>query len=181
MGLRRKSICMLSAGVVLGSVSPLAVMAQEQVTTVEEITVTAQRREESLQETPIAITAFSKRQLETKRVENVMDLLNQVPSVNLAPWAGSRVAPNLFIRGMGNLNTQSTNDMATGIYIDGVPVGRGIGLATDLADLERVEVLRGPQGTLWGRNTTAGAISFITEKPNDEFGGSVQLLSLIHI
>ncbi len=175
MGLRRKSICMLSAGVVLGSVSPLAVMAQEQVTTVEEITVTAQRREESLQETPIAITAFSKRQLETQRVENVMDLLNQVPSVNLAPWAGSRVAPNLFIRGMGNLNTQSTNDMATGIYIDGVPVGRGIGLATDLADLERVEVLRGPQGTLWGRNTTAGAISFITEKPNDEFGGSVQL------
>ncbi|MBK7170225.1 MAG: TonB-dependent receptor plug domain-containing protein [Gammaproteobacteria bacterium] len=102
---RGKSLCMLSAGVMLGSASPLVAMAQEQITTVEEITVTAQRREESLQDTPIAITAFSKRQLETQRVENVMDLLNQVPSVNIAPWAGSRVAPNLFIRGMGNLNT----------------------------------------------------------------------------
>lgn len=122
----------------------------------QEVIVTAQKREESLQETPIAITAFSAQQLETQRVTNVMDLLNKAPSVNLAPFAGTRVAPNLFIRGMGNLNAQITKDMATGIYIDGVPVGRGVGLAVDIADLERVELLRGPQGTLWGRNTTAG-------------------------
>ena len=175
MKISRKSICILTAGSFFGSGMPASAVGQELVTAIEEITVTAQRREESLQETPIAITAFGKRQLETQRISNVMDLLNKVPSVNLAPWAGSRVAPNLFIRGMGNLNTQSTNDMATGIYIDGVPVGRGVGLATDFADLERVEVLRGPQGTLWGRNTTAGAISFITQKPDDELGGSVQL------
>ncbi|MEI2790168.1 MAG: TonB-dependent receptor plug domain-containing protein [Steroidobacteraceae bacterium] len=143
--------------------------------TIEEIIVTAQRREESLQATPIAITAFSTRELETQRVSNVMDLLNKVPSLNLAPFAGTRAAPNLYIRGMGNLTGQSTKDIPTGIYIDGVPVGRNIGLALDMADLERVEVLRGPQGTLWGRNTTAGAINFITRKPDDDLAFGVQL------
>lgn len=142
---------------------------------IEEITVTAQRREESLQETPIAITAFTSRDLETQRVSNVMDLLNKVPSVNLAPFAGTRAAPNLFIRGMGNLNAQTTKDLATGIYVDGVPVGRAVGLAVDIADLERVEVLRGPQGTLWGRNTTAGAINFVTQKPDDQLSFKTQL------
>lgn len=141
----------------------------------EEVTVTAQRREESMQETPIAITAFTARDLETQRINNVMDFVNKAPSVNLAPFAGTRVAPNLFIRGMGNLAAQITKDNATGIYIDGVPVGRGIGLAVDIADLERVELLRGPQGTLWGRNTTAGAINFITKKPEDELSFAAQL------
>lgn len=148
---------------------------QQRATVLEEVVVTAQKREESLQDTPIAITAFGARALENQRISNVMDLSNKVPALTLVPFAGTRVAPNLFIRGMGNLNTQSTNDMATGIYIDGVPVGRGIGLATDFADLERIEVLRGPQGTLWGRNTTAGAISFITEKPRNELSGQMQL------
>ncbi len=143
--------------------------------TIEEVVVTAQKREELLEDIPIAITAFTADDLATQRVTNVMDLLNQVPSLNLAPFAGTRNAPNLFIRGMGNLNAQSTNDMATGIYLDGVPIGRPIGLAVDLADLERVEVLRGPQGTLYGRNTTAGAINFITRRPDDQLAGGVQL------
>jgi iron complex outermembrane receptor protein len=141
----------------------------------EEVIVTAQKREESLQETPIAITAFTARELEAQRVSNVMDLLNKAPSVNLAPFAGTRAAPNLFIRAMGNLNAQTTASMATGIYIDGVPVGRSMGLAADIADLERVELLRGPQGTLWGRNTTAGAINFITRKPDDNLSFGAQL------
>ena len=141
----------------------------------EEVIVTAQKREESLQETPIAITAFTARDLESQRVSNVMDLMNKAPSVNLVPFAGTRVAPNLFIRGMGNINAQTTKDNAAGIYIDGVPVGRSVGLAADIADLERVELLRGPQGTLWGRNTTAGAINFITRKPDDELSFGLQL------
>jgi len=152
------------------------VCAQEaEVATLEEVTVTAQRREESMQETPIAITAFAGEALEAQRVTNVMDLMNKVPSLTLVPFAGTRAAPNLFIRGMGNLNAQTTKDNATGIYIDGVPVGRSIGLATDIADLERVEVLRGPQGTLWGRNTTAGAINFITKRPDDQLSFGVRL------
>ena len=155
--------------------APSPAAGESSVGTLEEITVTAQRREESLQVTPIAITAFSTQDLETQRVSNVLDLLNKAPSVNLAPFAGTRVAPNLFIRGMGNLNAQSTKDMATGIYIDGVPVGRAIGLAADIADLERVELLRGPQGTLWGRNTTAGAINFVTRKPDEDLSFAAQL------
>ena len=172
MNFRRKPLFVAGASLLLGATMPLYTLAQG--VTVEEIIVTAQKREESLQDAPIAITAFSARDIENQRITSVMQLTN-VPSINLAPWAGSRVAPNLFIRGMGNLNTQATNDMATGIYIDGVPVGRGVGLATDIADLERVEVLRGPQGTLWGRNTTAGAINFVTRRPDSEFGGKVQL------
>ncbi len=143
--------------------------------TLEEIIVTAQKRMESLQVAPIAITAFSARDLETQRVSSVMDLVNKAPAITLAPFAGTRAAPNLFIRGMGNLNAQSTKDMATGIYVDGVPLARAMGLAVDIADLERVELLRGPQGTLWGRNTTAGAINFVTRKPDDEFSFSSQL------
>ncbi|MGD9597688.1 MAG: TonB-dependent receptor [Steroidobacteraceae bacterium] len=143
--------------------------------TIQEVIVTAQKREESLQETPIAITAFTSRDLDAQRVTNTLDLLNKVPSLNLAPFAGTRAAPNLYIRGMGNLIASTTKDMATGIYIDGVPVARAVGLATDIADLERVEVLRGPQGTLWGRNTTAGAINFITQKPDDELSFGAQL------
>ena len=169
----RKPLFVACAGVLLVAATPIPALAQGPV--LDEIIVTAQKREESLQETPIAITAFSANDLETQRVTNIMHLLNKVPSLALAPWAGSRVTPNLFIRGMGNLNTQSTNDMATGIYMDGVPVGRGVGLAADIADLERVEVLRGPQGTLWGRNTTAGAINFVTKRPDADFGGKLQL------
>jgi len=149
--------------------------AQDNALVLEEVVVTAQKREELLQDTPIAITAMSARELETRRISSVMDLMNQAPAVTIAPFAGTRVAPNLFVRGMGNLNAQSTNDMATSIYVDGVPVGRGIGLALDVADLERVEVLRGPQGTLYGRNTTAGAINLITRRPDDEFSLGLQL------
>lgn len=153
--------------------APIA--GEQSANVIEEVLVTAQKREESLQDTPIAMTAFSSRDLERQHVNGVMDLFNKIPSVNLAPFVGTRMAPNLFIRGMGNLNAQSTKDMATGIYIDSVPVGRSVGLATDLADLERVEVLRGPQGTLWGRNTTAGAINFITKKPDESLSFGAQV------
>lgn len=135
----------------------------------EEIMVTAERRRESLQKVPIALTALKSRDLEYFQVANVMHLAGIVPSVSVVPFAGSKAAPNLFIRGMGGTDTQTTKDNAAGIYLDGVPVGRGTGLAADIADLERVEVLRGPQGTLYGRNTTAGAINFINHQPGPNF------------
>lgn len=135
----------------------------------EEVIVTAQRREESLQKTPIAITAFGGEALQELRITDVMDLANNAPSIMITPFAGSKATPNTFIRGMGNIDHQMTKDNAVGVYIDGVPVGRNQGLAADLADLERVEILRGPQGTLYGRNATAGAINLITAKPHGEF------------
>lgn len=134
----------------------------------EEVFVTAQRREESLQDIPIAVSAFDSRQLESINAYALDDLQGYVPSFYTAPFAASVATPAVFIRGMGNVGVQTTKDGAVGIYLDGVAVGRATGLSLDVADLERVEVLRGPQGTLYGRNTTAGAINYITRKPNDE-------------
>ena len=137
-------------------------------TGLEEIIITAQMRRELLQQTPIALTAITPRELEVRQINNVLDLANQLPSVSIVPFSGNRAAPNLSIRGAGNIDSQTTKDNSMGFYIDGVPVGRSVGLAADVADLERVELLRGPQGTLYGRNTTGGAINFITAKPDRE-------------
>ncbi|MBP9800390.1 MAG: TonB-dependent receptor [Sterolibacterium sp.] len=134
----------------------------------EEIIVTAQKRREPLQKTPLAITALSSRTLEEQGIDNTMALANQLPSLVMVPFTGNRAAPNMAIRGMGNLDAQTTKDAANGVYIDGVPVSRSVGLAADIADLERVELLRGPQGTLYGRNTTGGAINFITVRPEKD-------------
>lgn len=161
-----------------------SVVAQAEVGQLEEVIVTAQKRQEPLQKTPLAITAITGRELEAMRVDNTMDLAHQLPSLVMFPFTGNRAAPNMSIRGMGNLDSQTTKDGANGIYIDGVPVGRTVGLAADVADLERVELLRGPQGTLYGRNTTGGAINFITVRPEKTFSfeqsltaGSYGLLS----
>ncbi|QDX82657.1 hypothetical protein B9N43_16305 [Denitratisoma sp. DHT3] len=135
----------------------------------EEIIVTSERRQASLQKTSIALTAFQEHDLERHRIANVMDLAGIVPSLSVIPFTGSKAAPILFIRGMGGTDTQTTKENAAGIYMDGIPIGRGTGLAADIVDLERVEVLRGPQGTLYGRNTTAGAINFIRRQPGPDF------------
>lgn len=138
----------------------------------EEVVVTAQRKEESLQDTPIAVSAFGVQDLERMAITDLTDLGDLVPSLAVTPFAGDRASPILFIRGMGVVNIQTTQDSAVGLYIDGVPIGRASGLANDIAELERIEVLRGPQGTLYGRNTTGGAINFVTRKPHDQFGFS---------
>lgn len=136
----------------------------------EEITVTAQKREQSLQEIPIAVSAFNTQQLEELNVTSLDDLNGQVPSFQAPPFAASTATPTIYIRGMGNVGVQTTKDGAVGVYLDGVALGRATGLSLDVADLERIEILRGPQGTLYGRNTTAGAINYITRKPHDEWG-----------
>lgn len=136
----------------------------------EEVVVTAQKRAESLQDTPISMAAFSGDTLDRMGVSSVMDIDKTVPNVVLNPFPASRTAVTAFIRGVGNVDLQITKDAAVGIYVDGVFLGRASGLATDIADLERVEVLRGPQGTLYGRNTTGGAINMITAKPEQELG-----------
>lgn len=171
---RKLALTTAIASALTGTMSGLA-RGQGATDALEEIIVTAQKREEPLQKIPIAITALGDRELENLRVTNVMDLASKAPSVVITGFAASRATPNLFIRGMGNLDHQMTKDNAAGIYMDGVPVGRNQGLAADIADLERVEVLRGPQGTLYGRNTTAGAVNFITRKPEKDFSFSQQV------
>jgi iron complex outermembrane receptor protein len=136
----------------------------------EEVIVTAEKRSESLQETPISISAFDAGMIDDLGVSDLSDLNGLAPNFTITPFPNSRSALVLFMRGVGNNENQITQDPAVGVYMDGVYIGRSAGLASDVADLERIEVLRGPQGTLYGRNTTGGAVNMITSKPRGEFG-----------
>jgi iron complex outermembrane receptor protein len=145
-------------------------------TTLEEVVVTAQRRAASVQETPISMEAFSSDKLEQRGISGVEDLAANVPSMVIEPHPLSNTTLRITIRGVGVTDAQVTQDPAVGIYLDGVYIARSAGLALELADLERIEVLRGPQGTLYGRNTTGGAVSLVTRRPSmDGFSMSHQL------
>jgi iron complex outermembrane receptor protein len=137
----------------------------------EMVVVTAQFRAESLQDTPIAITAYNAQSIESMGLISAKDIGLASPSLQMPAYPFSSNNLGLFIRGIGNADSiVLTKDNTVGVYYDGVYAARSTGLLADLADLERVEVLRGPQGTLYGRNTTAGAINFITSKPTGELG-----------
>jgi len=134
----------------------------------EDIVVTAQKREESLQKVPISIVSLSTARLADLNVQRFTDLGFTVPNLRLSQHPTTVFSTRLFIRGIGNNDAQITQDPAIGIYQDGVYVARSTGLAFDFGDVERVEVLRGPQGTLYGRNTTGGAINIVTRRPKGE-------------
>ncbi|WP_380873991.1 hypothetical protein ACFB49_45090 [Sphingomonas sp. DBB INV C78] len=135
----------------------------------EDIVVTAQRREESLQSVPVAVTAVGSETLAALRVANIRNLSGLAPSLQVTAQ-GQQSIPLISIRGISSGTSTNSVDPKVGIYLDGVYVGRSVGAIFDLADIERVEVLRGPQGTLFGRNATGGALSLITATPTGEFG-----------
>jgi iron complex outermembrane receptor protein len=139
----------------------------------EVITVTARRTEESLQRVPAAVTAFSERSLERIQAQDPTGLQGAVPNLNIVQGRGSSNATNIYIRGVGQPDALQTFDPAVGVYIDGVYYSRIRGTQIDLLDLQRVEVLRGPQGTLYGKNTIGGALSFVTRRPGNEFHANV--------
>lgn len=156
--------------VVAGSASP-AIAVAASTGHLEEVVVTAQKREENLQETPLSITALSDTALEKRGITNTADLMGEIPSVAGFESPGSRGTTGLTIRGMASGAPANLSvDPAIGIYLDGVFVGKNVGSAMDVAELERVEIVRGPQGTLYGRNATGGAVNFISKKPTGEFG-----------
>ena len=135
----------------------------------EEVLVTAQKRSESLQDTPVAVTAYNELSLENLGIVNMADLSIAAPSLQSYDFPTSSNNLALFIRGLGNLDSQTlTTDNPVGIYVDDIYIARSTGAMVDLLDLERVEILRGPQGTLYGRNSSAGAVKFITKKPASE-------------
>jgi iron complex outermembrane receptor protein len=137
---------------------------------VEEIVVTAQKRSEKIQATPLSITAFSAADLEKMGFTNFADLTNKVPSLAITPYAFAGSILEVFIRGVGQSDVVNiSRDPGVGIYLDDVYLARSTALTTDLGDIERVEVLRGPQGTLYGRNTIGGAIKFVTATPSGKF------------
>jgi len=150
--------------------SPRA-LAQEGV--LEEVIVTARKREESLQETPVAVTALSADTLRDAGIRNLAQLNQIVPNIEVASANGNAPLANIYIRGVGQRNTGPNIDSGVGIYIDEVYVGRPDGALLDIYDIQSVQVLRGPQGTLFGKNTTGGALVFTTRSPVDEFEASL--------
>jgi iron complex outermembrane receptor protein len=149
--------------------------ADEQVDsgTTEDIVVTARRTEETLQRVPASVSAFNERALERLQAQDTTGLQGAVPNLNIAQGRGSSNATNIYIRGVGQPDALQTFDPAVGVYVDGVYFSRIRGTQLDLLDLQRVEVLRGPQGTLYGKNTIGGAISLITRRPSQEFRGGL--------
>jgi iron complex outermembrane receptor protein len=147
---------------------------EQDVTRLEEIIVTARKVEEDLQKTPIAITALSGSALEDRQVFRT-DVLDQVvPNLqfaNNAPLAGNNSSSQVFIRGIGQTDPTSTVDPGVGLYIDDVYIGNAVGASMALRDVANVQVLRGPQGTLFGRNTIGGAVLITTTDPGDDVGG----------
>lgn len=140
-----------------------------------EIVVTAQRREENVQDVPISITAISGNQLKALNIQDAQRIVDFVPGLKAAGLGGAGGPPFFNIRGISFIDFSGINEASVALYVDDVyQVAQGAG-TQQVFDLERVEVLRGPQGTLFGRNSTAGVIQYITRKPTDEFQGEMSL------
>ena len=134
-----------------------------------DIIVTAQKREENLQDVPVAVTALSAEQIQTQRIQDVNDLATKVPSLTILKGAGGD-APFITMRGSLSATPSNPNaDKSASFYMDGVYLGNMSGIAFDISDIERIEVIRGPAGTLFGTNSTAGAINYITSSPKGKF------------
>ena len=152
--------------------TPLLAQDAEQSGGIAEIVVTAQKRAENVQDVPIAISAFTAESLQERAVGSVSQLSAIAPNVNLdagTPFSGSTAVLAAYIRGIGSDDFAFNIDPGVGIYLDGVYLARTVGANQDLLDVERVEILKGPQGTLFGRNTIGGAISIVTADPGDAF------------
>ena len=135
-----------------------------------DIVVTAQKRAESLQSLPLAVSAVSAQTIEAKGIADISTLTAVAPSIAVTTAPASTANTSVFIRGVGDQEPILTADAPVSIYVDGIVLGRSTGAIFDLVDLERIEVLRGPQGTLYGRNTIGGAVNFITARPAETFG-----------
>ncbi|MEF9977609.1 MAG: TonB-dependent receptor plug domain-containing protein, partial [Thermomonas sp.] len=143
-------------------------------TTLEGIKVTARKREETLQEVPVAVTAFTADSLDKLNVEDLSDLDAQVPNLTIYAARGSSSTLTAYIRGVGQSDPLWGVDPGVGIYMDDVYIARPQGALLDVFDVDRIEVLRGPQGTLYGKNTMAGVLNINTRKPTFHREGSIQ-------
>ncbi|WP_162806779.1 TonB-dependent receptor [Sphingosinicella terrae] len=137
-------------------------------TGLEEIVVTARRRDERLLDVPLAVTALDEQWIEDRAVTSVENLAGAAPNVTIVQ--GYAATSNLAIRGGATINPSTSFEPTVGLYVDGVYIGKAAGSAFDISDIEHIEVLRGPQGTLYGRNTLSGAINITTRRPTGEFG-----------
>ena len=177
--MRKTQAVLISATLAFNSFVSTVISAESRVDALlEEVVVTARKREEGLQEAPISISAFNGDSLEYRGVTNIGQIADFTPNLtfqNNPSFGGSSNAASVFLRGVGQKEFLPTTEPGVGIYIDGVYIARSVGAILDLIDVERIEVLRGPQGTLFGRNTIGGAISLTTKKPAEELGGNISV------
>jgi len=161
----RAALLAATASSALGAASARAetVVAAAAAGAVEEVVVTAERRETRLQDTPIAISAFSDRALADRKIDNIRDLAGQVPNLTISRVTISHTTQTYSLRGVGE--SDPIQEPVLAVYVDDVYIPRQIGSMIEFNDLERIEVLRGPQGTLYGRNSSAGALRIITRDP----------------
>ena len=149
---------------------PVAAAPAGAATGLNEIVVTAQKREQRLVDVPISITAVSPNILKANRITQVTELGAVVPGLSARPSAGGAGIPSFTMRGVVSYGVVPGSDKSISLYLDGVYIGATAGTDTNLPEIERVEVLKGPQGTLFGRNATAGAVSLVTRDPPSRFG-----------
>src|SRR5918994_3122731 len=140
----------------------------------QDIVVTARRRSEVLQDVPIAVTAYSGEQLDRQGALDITDVSDTTPNVNLETSRGTNTTLTAFIRGVGQQDPVAGFEQGVGLYLDDVYLNRPQGSVLDIYDVDRIEILRGPQGTLYGRNTIGGAIKYVTKRLSSEPEGRVR-------
>ena len=166
-----RSLMMGAAFVVMaGAGSAVAADAKSDATTVEEVTVTARFREETLSSVPVAVSVISGDEVAAKNLNNLQDISQAIPTVDFRAGASNKDR-TVFIRGVGTITTSPGVEPSVSTVIDGVVLARPGQSTLDLMDLERIEVLRGPQGTLFGKNASAGVVNIVTKNPTDSFSG----------
>ncbi len=172
-----KSLALNAVYITLAAIPLLAPCgtAQEQVVELEEVIVTANRREENLQEVAISVAAFTEEFFKNSGTTNLKQLDQYTPSLKITPVTDSR-STSIRIRGIGSIGTNAGIDPSVGLFIDGVYQGRAGMSIADLTDIQRVEVLRGPQGTLYGKNTAAGALNIFSKSPAEVFEVNVEVV-----
>lgn len=167
---RRKFICLcLMTG---AATDGLAAQADSENPSLDEIVVTAQLREQSLQDVPISINVLGVDEIASKKIDDIGDIGNEVPGLSVYSFVPRQVNPS--IRGAGSLNDSPGVDQAVAMFLDGVYIGQTGFFSFDLFDVERIEVLKGPQGTLFGRNVTGGALNVVTSNPPDAFDATLE-------
>lgn len=176
-----RAASVLLASTALAGAWPVLAVAQvadrsEQATSIADVVVTAQRREERLIDVPLSVSSLGGEALERAGVADVSGIGGYVPNLQINQTVGGAFGPLISMRGLApSADTSLGRDQPVGMYIDGVPIAKSTGAAFDTVDLERIEVLRGPQGTLYGKNTIGGAVNLVTRRPSGVFGGKMML------
>jgi len=172
------SLCACSASAFGSAATPAASAPSENADsgTLEVIVVTAQKRAENLQSVPVAVTAITGASIESRQITNIQGLANSLPNVQINSFSNSPDSAVFTIRGVGVNDADPYVGTTVSVVVDGVPVGVNTAALATLFDIDRVEVLRGPQGTLFGANTTGGVINVVTKQPTGQYGGQLQVV-----